>query len=155
MNIFPFFRKKPRQFFSTEDTNLIVEAIRTAEKNTSGEIRVFVESRNQFVDAIDRAQELFVQLKMGQTQHRNGVLVYVAVIDRQVAVYGDSGIHQRVGKAYWDQALQRMLQSFSGNHIPKGIVDCVLEIGSTLSKEFPYQAETDRNELPDEIVFGQ
>ena len=132
----------------------MVEAIRAAEKNTSGEIRVFVESRNQYVDAIDRAQELFVQLKMNQTQHRNGVLVYVALTDRQVAVYGDSGIHQRVGKEYWDQALERMLRFFNGNDISQGIIHCVMEIGSTLSKEFPYQAETDRNELPDEIVFG-
>jgi uncharacterized membrane protein len=148
------FRKR-RSFFSDEDAHLIVKAIRHAEENTSGEVRVFVESRCSWMDAIDRAAELFSKLQMEKTAERNAVIVYVAMKDRQLAIFGDVGIHQKVGKEYWDTAVAEMLRCFNKDNYAKGIADCVIQIGNALKQHFPYNKETDKNELPDDIVFGR
>lgn len=153
MQIFPW-QKKP-DFFSPDEMERIVEAIRVAEQRTSGEIRVFIESRCRFVDAIDRAAEVFFQLKMDETKERNATLLYVAVRDHQVAVFGDAGIHQRVGQQYWELEVQKMLEQFRKEHLVDGIVECIGDIGEALITYFPYNRETDKNELPDEIVFGR
>ncbi len=150
---FPFFKKK--DFFSVEEKTRIVEAIRMAEKETSGEIRVFVESKNAYVDPIDRAKEIFTKLKMFKTEHRNAVLLYIAVKDRQLALFGDEGIHQQTGDEYWNNAVQNMITDFSKYSIPAGMVNCIRQIGETLKEKFPYEKNTDKNELPDEIVFGK
>ena len=152
--MFSFFRKK-KQFFSQEDNHLIVKAIRQAEKSTSGEVRVFVESKCSWMDALDRAAEIFFKLKMEKTEHRNATLVYVAVKDRQVAVFGDEGIHQKVGSDYWNRVVGEMLSRFNTNNYGIGISECVIQIGDALKSNFPYDSDTDRNELPDEIVFGR
>src|SRR5678810_1027712 len=92
---------KKKEFFTDEEKQLIVEAVQNAERRTSGEIRVFVEHRCRYVNAIDRAIEIFENLQMQKTQLRNAVLVYVAIKDRQLAVFGDEGIHNKVGNEYW------------------------------------------------------
>ena len=91
---------------------MIVQAIRNAEKQTSGEVRVFVESKCRFMDPLDRALEIFAELKMQNTAQRNAVLVYVAIKDRQLAVYGDIGIHQKTGDDYWKAAVNNMVSTF-------------------------------------------
>ena len=96
MGLFPLFKKKQRQFFSAEDNSQIVDAIRLAEKETSGEIRIFVESKNSFVDPIDRAKEVFFQLKMQHTEHRNAVLLYIAMDHKELALFADEGIYQKL-----------------------------------------------------------
>ena len=154
MNIFPFFKKK-RVFFSPEDQAQIVEAIRLAETETSGEIRIFVESKNPFMDPIDRAKEIFFQLKMENTQDRNAVLFYIAMDDHELALFADEGIYKRLGAAYWDNAVKNMISFFTRDNISNGIETCVQQIGATLKSEFPYTADTDKNELPDDIVFGK
>src|SRR5450432_2413541 len=98
--MFPFRKKK--EFFSHADNEKIVQAIRDAEKLTSGEIRVFVEHKCRFMDAMDRALEIFANLKMEQTEGRNAVLLYIALKDRQLAVYGDKGIHEKTGEEFWN-----------------------------------------------------
>lgn len=153
MAIFPFFKKK--RLLSTSDEALIVEAIRAAEKHTSGEVRVYVESHCRFVDPVDRAIEVFYGLKMNDTDDHNGVLIYVALKDRQLAVYGDEGIHTKVGKEFWQNAVTQMLQHFNKEDHVAGICQTIKAIGETLAKEFPYEANDDKNELPDEIVFGK
>ena len=153
MSIFSFFKKK-RVFFSPEDQAQIVEAIRRAEKETSGEIRIYVESRNAMVDALDRAKEIFFKLKMQQTEERNAVLLYIAMDDHELALFADEGIYQRAGRKYWNDAVKDMLASISKENISNGIEQCIGQIGSTLKKEFPFQNNTDKNELPDDIVFG-
>ncbi|MBC7887702.1 MAG: TPM domain-containing protein [Ferruginibacter sp.] len=153
MGIFPFFKKKP--FFSDPDQARIVEAIRIAEKETSGEIRIYVESKNPFMDPLDRAAEIFFQLKMQNTAHRNAVLLYIAMKDHELALFGDEGIHQKVGAEYWKNAVKNMIAEFSNQHIGTGIEQCVLQIGQTLKETFPYEATTDKNELPDNMVFGR
>ena len=153
MKLFPWQKKK--SFFKEEDNRLVVKAIRHAEQRTSGEVRVFIESRCSWVDAIDRAAEIFFTLKMEKTEQRNAVLVYVAVKDRQVAVFGDEGIHNKVGTEYWNKLVREMLSEFSSNHYAKGIAECVIQIGNALQTNFPFDKGTDKNELPDEIVFGR
>jgi uncharacterized membrane protein len=152
--MFTFLRKK-KSFFTEEETRLIVKAIRHAEKHTSGEVRVFVESRCSWMDAIDRAAEIFFSLKMDKTDQRNAVLVYVAIKDRQLAVFGDEGIHNKVGTEYWNKVVSEMLSSFNKENYAKGIADCAIQIGEALTTHFPFDRDTDKNELPDEIVFGR
>ena len=153
MKLFPWQKKK--SFFSEEENRLVVKAIRHAEQRTSGEVRVFIENRCSWVDAIDRAAEIFFTLKMERTEQRNAVLVYVAVKDHQVAVFGDEGIHNKVGTQYWNKLVGEMLAEFSSNHYAKGIAECVIQIGNALQTNFPFEKDTDKNELPDEIVFGR
>ena len=153
MGFFPFFKK--RSFFSDQENKTIVEAIRTAERSTSGEIRVFVESRCRFVDPLDRALEIFARLKMQNTAQRNSVLVYVAIKDRQLAVYGDTGIHQKTGSEYWKAAVNNMISHFNREDYADGIANCVTMIGKALQEHFPYDKDLDKNELPDEIIFGK
>lgn len=149
------FRKKAVNFFSKEEKELVVSAIQSAERSTSGEVRVYIESKCSFVNPIDRAIEIFGQLQMHTTAQRNAVLVYVAIKDRQLAVFGDEGIHQKVGNAFWNDAVKKMLQQFNSQNYAQGIANIVTEIGEALQQHFPYDAATDTNELPDDIVFGK
>jgi len=152
--VFSLFRKK-KPFFTEPERSRIVEAVRTAELQTSGEVRVFVESRCPYMDAIDRAGEIFFRLEMDETAEHNAVLVYVALKDRQLAVFGDQGIHEKVGTAYWDKEVGLMIENFNKENYADGISQCVLEIGQALHQHFPYNKNTDKNELPDDIVFGK
>ena len=152
--MFSFLRSK-REFFSDEEKHTITEAVKKAEQRTSGEVRVFVEHRCRYVNAIDRAVEIFGNLQMYKTELRNAVLVYVATKDRQLAVFGDEGIHQKVGTGYWENEVKKMIAAFNRDDIAKGISECVLNIGEALSTHFPYNNDTDKNELPDDIVFGK
>lgn len=150
--MFSLFKKK--DFFSASEKEQIVEAIRMAEKETSGEVRVFVESKNAFVDPIDRAKEIFYKLKMQDTEHRNAVLLYIAVKDKQLALFADEGIYNKAGADYWNNAVKNMLAQFTNKNISNGIEQCIKQIGETLKEKFPYSPTDDKNELPDEIVFG-
>jgi uncharacterized membrane protein len=154
MGILSFFRQK-KDLLPERDKQLIVEAIQAAEKKTSGEIRVYVESHCRFVDSLDRAAEIFYGLKMDNTAQHNAVLVYVALKDRQLAVFGDEGIHRKTGQAFWDNAVQQMLQHFKGQNYGTGIAEVVTLAGEALQNFFPYNSLEDKNELPDDIVFGK
>ena len=151
--MFSFFKKK--NFFTAEEQQLIIEAIQNAERMTSGEVRVFVESKCSYMDAIDRAAELFFQLEMQKTDDRNAVLLYVAMKDRQLAVFGDAGIHEKVGNEYWNNAVHKMISNFNRENYASGISEVVKDIGEALTKNFPFNNDTDKNELPDDIVFGK
>jgi uncharacterized membrane protein len=149
----PFISKK--EFFSTIEKNEIVAAVKEAEQQTSGEIRVFIESRCRFVDPLDRAAEVFTHLKMEKTIGHNAVLIYVALRDRQLAVYGDQAIHEKVGEQFWREKVEHMLSHFQKDHYAGAIVKIILDIGAALKYHFPYDRQTDINELPDDIVFGR
>ena len=151
--MFSFFKKK--NFFTAEEQQLIIEAIHNAERMTSGEVRVFVESKCSYMDAIDRAAELFFQLEMQKTDDRNAVLVYVAMKDRQLAVFGDEGIHNKVGNEYWSTEVKKIISNFNRENYAVGIAEVVKDIGVALTKNFPFNNDTDKNELPDDIVFGK
>ena len=149
----PFFRRK--DFFSDAEKQLIVSSIQAAERQTSGEIRVFVESRCKYVNPLDRATEIFAGLKMEETAARNGVLVYVALKDKQLALFGDKGIHEKVGAEFWNKEVKLILSHFNRADYAAGIAHVVEEIGEALRTHFPYDKDGDINELPDDIVFGK
>ena len=153
MSLFSFFKKK--DFFTEEEKLQIVEAVRKAERSTSGEVRVFVENRCSYMDAIDRAKEIFAELKMNETADRNAVLVYIALKDKQLAVFGDEGIHSKLGNDYWNAEVKKMLGNFNRENYAEGIKEVVTDIGEALTQLFPYNNDTDKNELPDDIVFGK
>jgi len=153
MALLSLFAKKA--LLSEEEQTLIVEAIRASEQKTSGEIRVYVEGRCKFVDPLDRAVQVFQTLKMEATAYRNAVLVYVAIKDRQLAIFADEGIYAKAGAAFWNEAVATMLRHFNKNNYGQGIATVVHEIGNSLQQHFPYDGQTDKNELPDDIVFGR
>ena len=148
------FSKKHKTFFTAEQQQQMVEAIKQAETNTSGEVRVFVESRCKYVDAVDRAKEIFFSLQMDQTKDRNAVLFYIAIDDHQLALFADEGIYQRLGKEYWNNEVKTIIGDFTRDDISGGISRCISDIGSALKEQFPYET-SDKNELPDEIIFGK
>ena len=149
------FKKRQQHFFTAQEQQAIVRAVSEAEKRTSGEIRVYVESHCSFVNALDRAAEVFHKLKMEATSQRNAVLFYVAMKDRQLAIYADEGIYQREGKTFWDAAVKTILGHFNKQNYADGIAGIVLEIGESLASHFPFDATAKKNELPDDIVFGK
>ena len=151
--LFPFFKKKT--FFTDAEKQRVVEAIRNAEHRTSGEIRVYVESRNTYMDPMDRAAEIFYNLKMDKTDERNAVLLYIALKDKQLALFGDEGIYKTTGAEYWNISVKSMLKKITAEDMIGGMVHCITGIGETLHDKFPFNKLNDKNELPDEIVFGK
>ena len=148
-----FSRRKP--FFTPDGNEKIIRAIQEAEVQTSGEIRIFVENRCKYVDALDRAKEIFSNLQMEKTELRNAVLFYLAVKDKQLAIFADKGIHEAAGADYWKNAVKEILSVFSKDNMIEGITTSIYKIGEALKTHFPYDKEIDKNELPDEIVFGK
>jgi uncharacterized membrane protein len=143
---------KVEAFLTAAEEQEIVQAIGIAEKNTSGEIRVHIEESTS-IAAIDRAMEVFVQLKMHQTALKNGVLIYLAIEDKKFAICGDKGINDIVGINFWDSTRDCMATHFKNGNFKHGLIDGVLKAGAQLQKHFPYQ-DGDQNELTNEISIG-
>ncbi|XCF07299.1 TPM domain-containing protein [Tamlana crocina] len=139
-------------FLTPDDEQDIVEAIRVAELNTSGEIRVHIEKTDNG-DATHRALEVFHMLKMGNTQRKNGVLIYVAVDDKHFVIYGDEGINKVVASDFWESTKNTIQSHFKKGHFKQGLIDGILKAGEQLKTHFPYKA-TDINELPNDISKG-
>lgn len=150
-----FKKKKDPGYFTPEQQSEIVEAIKTAETATSGEIRLYVEGHCRYVDALDRAKEVFDELRMFETTSRNGVLIYLAMKDRQLAVFGDEAIHEKVGLDFWKQKLQQVKAHFQQKAYGTGLKLMILSIGDALKSAFPYDKGSDVNEQPDDIVYGK
>jgi uncharacterized membrane protein len=144
---------KQQQFFSHAEQQQLIEAIQQAETTTTGEIRVFVENRCRYVDALLRAEELFYQLKMNTTQQRNAVLIYIALKDRQLAIFADEGIYKKVDKDFWLNEIKLMLNDFYQKNFIAGLSKVIKEVGALLSTYFPASGEN-KNELPNDLLFG-
>ena len=141
-----------REFFTFQEQAAITKAITDAENETSGEIRVHIE--NSFKgEVLDRAAYIFRHLGMARTEHRNGVLIYLAIKNRQSAIIGDKGIHKELPENFWTLLHKEMLILFKENRFEEGLIFAISKTGKQLKKQFPRQAD-DRNELPDEISFG-
>lgn len=143
---------KVEDFLLPEEEAAVVEAIRIAEKNTSGEIRVHLEAHSK-IDVFDRATEVFEFLHMSNTKQSNGVLIYVAVEDRTLVIMGDSGINDAVAPNFWESTKDAMISQFKDGNTKQGLIDGVLKAGEQLKKYFPYK-KNDKNELPDDISIG-
>jgi uncharacterized membrane protein len=133
------------------DQQKIIDAIRAAERVTSGELKVHVETRCPGGDPYQRAVELFQRLGLTRTKERNAVLIYVATRDRKFSILGDTGIHEEVGSAFWAEAVQRMRVAFARGAFGEGISGAVQSVGSRLAKKFPHSVH-DVNELDNEIT---
>ncbi len=139
-------------FLSDKEEQEIIEAIREAEQNTSGEIRVHIEHTSK-IDIFDRALEVFHLLKMDNTKLQNGVLIYLAIDDRNFVIYGDKGINDVVPTNFWDSTKDIMVSYFKSGNYTKGLVEGILKAGKQLEKHFPWD-HLDKNELPDNISKG-
>ena len=140
---------KVEEFLSQAEEKEIISAIRVAEKNTSGEIRVHIEASSQ-KDHYERALEVFHLLKMDNTKDANAVLIYVAVNDKKFVIYGDKGINEVVPKNFWNTTKDIIQQNFKQGNFKQGIVDGILKAGEELQAHFPWQIN-DENELSNEI----
>jgi uncharacterized membrane protein len=144
---------KASTFFTTEQQAQILAAIREAENETSGEIRVHIETTCR-EDVLDRAAWIFKKLNMHKTADRNGVLFYLAIGDRKFAVIGDAAINSKVPAGFWDEVKDLLQNKFREGKFTEGLSEGVILAGSHLKKHFPYKKD-DVNELPDEISFDK
>lgn len=141
--------KAVRKFFTPDQEAQIVAAIREAELNTSGEIRVHMDEKCSG-DAFERATKVFHQLKMDATQLQNGILFYLASKDHKFAIIGDKGINEKVPDDFWDHIRDEMQAAFKAGNFTEGLCSGIAATGHALKEFFPY-ADDDINELPDSI----
>lgn len=141
-----------KDFFSKDEQDEIKTAVKLAELDTSGEIRVHIE-KNCPGEVMDRAAFLFKTLNMHKTAERNGVLIYLAVNNRKFAILGDAGINAKVPENFWDAIKHEMLSNFRNGEFTQGLCIAIQSAGEQLKQHFPYQ-QGDVNELSDDISFG-
>ena len=142
-----------QKYFTEENKLHITNAIRVAETNTSGEIRVHIEKHCK-EDVLDRAAYVFEKLEMQKTQLRNGVLFYLALDDRKFAILGDAGINKKVPADFWEDVKNIVLQKMNEGLYAEGLADGIIKAGEQLKEHFPYE-KYDENELSDEISFDE
>ena len=142
----------PKEFLGKENEKLITKAIENAEHQTSGEIRVHLESKCK-EEVLDRAAWLFKKLKMHETKDRNGVLIYLSINDRKFAIIGDAGINKVVPEEFWNENKEMMISHFKKGEFAIGLINGIEKAGEQLKQYFPYQ-DNDVNELSDEISYG-
>ena len=144
---------KASTFFSKEQQAQLLGAVKEAEMETSGEVRVHIESSLKG-EVLDRASWLFKKLGMHKTAERNGVLFYLAVNDRKFAIIGDAGINAKVPPGFWDDISELLKKNFKEGKFTEGLSEGILLAGEHLKKHFPHRPD-DVNELPDEISFDK
>lgn len=148
-----FFMSNTHNILNREEDRRIVEAIKTAERNTSGEIKVHIENHCKG-DVEERSIVVFNKLKLNETKLRNGVLIYIAVKDHKFAILGDEGINQVVEENFWNDVKDTMAAKFREGLFEEGLEAGVLRCGEKLKTYFPYQND-DINEISDEISYGE
>jgi len=144
---------KASSFFTKEQQAQILASVKEAELETSGEIRVHIETSLKG-DVLDRAAWLFKKLGMLKTTERNGVLFYLAVNDRKFAILGDSGINAKVPAGFWDEISEHLKKKFAEGNFSDGLSEGIIMAGKQLKVHFPHRTD-DVNELPDEISFDK
>lgn len=141
------------RFFTEQEAEAVRQAVVQAERRTSGEIRVYVESHCR-EDVLDRAAWMFHRWGMQNTRERTGVLIYIAVKSRKLAVIGDAGINAAVPSGFWNMAKDAMIEHLKEGRLCQAVVEGVSRVGDILHERFPRQ-EDDRNELPDDVICGK
>jgi len=140
---------KVEDFLTADEEQEIVDAILESEKNTSGEIRVHIETSTS-MDHYLRAQEVFHLLKMDNTRESNGVLIYVAVDDKKFVICGDKGIDEVVPKDFWNSTKDVIQNKFKEEKFKDGIINGIHMAGKELKAHFPWKPN-DTNELSNEV----
>jgi uncharacterized membrane protein len=141
-----------KHLFDEAQQKAIVDSIKAAELNTSGEIQVHIENVCK-KEVMDRATEVFELLNMHKTALRNGVLFYLAVKDKKFAILGDAGINAVVAPDFWESIKLGMQTKFRQGEFTIGLCEGIRKAGEELKNHFPYQSD-DVNELPDDISFS-
>ncbi|SDK66233.1 TLP18.3, Psb32 and MOLO-1 founding protein of phosphatase [Salinimicrobium catena] len=141
---------KIEEFLTQQEEEEVVEAIRQAEKKTSGEIRVHIEKSSKG-DIWKRAMEVFHLLKMDNTKQDNGVLIYVAIDDRNFVIYGDKGINDVVPPDFWESTKDEIVAEFKKGNFKQGLINGITRAGHELQVHFPWDEGTDENQLSDKI----
>ena len=144
---------RTHNFLRQLEHDRITNAIKAAEAKTSGQIRVFLQRGKFEEDALERARQKFVQLKMDKTAERNAILIFVAPRAQKFAVVGDEGVHQKCGDQFWNDLIVRMRQHFLREDFTQALVEAIESTGELLTRYFPRTGPAS-NELPDEIVEG-
>ena len=137
--------------FTDTEQEEIRKAIESAEKNTSGEIRISAEKHCK-EDPLDRAANYFFKIGMDKTALRNGVLIYIATEDHKFAIIGDAGINKVIPEGFWDTTKEAMLNHFKSGNLTQGLVTGIQMAGEKLQQFFPC-ADDDKNELSDDISY--
>jgi uncharacterized membrane protein len=150
--MFSIFRSN--KFMSNAEKKRLVQSIKNIEMRTSGEVRVYIEGECPTENPMLRCKELFVHLDMHKTILRNAVLIYVATKDRKYAIFGDEGIYEKAGQDYWNTRAERLVAELKAGHLVQGINECLQDIGDSLATFYPPRLGN-KNELPDDIVFGK
>jgi uncharacterized membrane protein len=140
-----------RNFFTPSEQQRLISAIEEAESHTSGEVRLHI-ADHCIGDPIEAAQKLFLKLKMHETVERNGVLIYIATVSHKLAIIGDEGIHNKLGTAFWDGLVGKLIDGFRHERRAEAVAECIIECGRQLSTFFPRKGD-DRNELSNELSF--
>jgi uncharacterized membrane protein len=138
------------EFLEKLDQPRIVSAIKAAESETSGEIRVHVQPKARGGDLRTVAERTFERLGMTKTALRNGVLLFIATEEQRFVILGDKGIDEKVPPGFWDDIAAKLTIRFKAGEFTEGIVEAIAAAGDHLRTYFPH-AEGDIDELPDEI----
>jgi uncharacterized membrane protein len=138
-----------RAFLSDDDLEAVARAVTEAEGHTSAEVRVHLDHSCDG-DVLQQAIKVFERLDMHKTAARSGVLVYVSVTDRKLAVIGDRGIHERLGEAYWRGLVAAVRERMRQQQSRDGLIHAVAEVGRELGRHFP-RRPGDKNELSDQV----
>lgn len=144
--------------FPAHSLHAIEQAIREAEAKHAGQVRFAVEAslditalwHNQ--TASERAIDIFSQLRVWDTEHNNGVLIYLLLADRDVEIVADRGIHTKLGKAGWEEICLEMESAFQLGNFEAGVIKGIHSVSSHLQRYFPKKS-TSVNELPDKPVL--
>ncbi len=136
---------------STEETE-IINAIKEAEKNTSGEIRVHITYKEN-TSSFNYAKEVFNQFKLYKTEQRNAVLILISAKERTFTILGDTGIDKVVKQEFWDSVKNNVIEKFKLGNYFDGILFSVNVVGHKLKEYFPWD-NNDKNEIPDEIFYS-
>jgi uncharacterized membrane protein len=139
----------------------ITQRVGASEARHSGEIRVYVEASlpTSYVmrdaPARERAVAMFGKLRAWDTEHNNGVLVYLLLVDRAIEIVADRGVTARVPQSEWDRIVGAMREALQAGRFEEGITSAVDEVTLLLVRHFPLDPKAaNPNELPDEPVLG-
>ena len=142
--------------FPRSALNAIEAAIKASEATHAGQIRFVVEGALDGMPLFrgqspkNRAIELFAQLRVWDTEHNNGLLIYLLLADRAVEIVADRGVHAKVGTEAWGKICRQMEMAFKPSNYENGVISGVLAVTQHLVQHFP---DNDRlNELPDRPV---
>ena len=147
-----------RRAFPKAALDAIEQVIRESERTHRGQIRFVVEHALELPDltrgvtARDRAVEMFARLRVWDTEHNNGVLIYLLLADRDVEILADRGVHAHVGPQGWETICREMEQAFRAGDFKGGVIRGIRSAGEHLDRHYPADGPA-TNELPDRPVI--